>query len=143
MKKLFTFSFVGSLLLTFVCLCCFLTLANAGPFQTTQGFNNFSSASSAAVYSNVIPVYGYKIKTLQVQGTAMAAKTDAALDGTALVQCGPTKTGPWVTCQNEAGTAISTTTNKVMQWSDSVNYVRISWAKTTGRIKAWLSLLAQ
>lgn len=128
------------LFVAFVSVFC-VNYASAAPeYKAVQMFSNYSSASASAVYSTVVPVYGFKVKAMQAQGKVMATKAATTLDGTFLVQCGPTLTGPWVTCQTEAGTAISTTTNKTMQWSDSVYYVRGSWAKTSGRLDAWIML---
>lgn len=106
----------------------------ASDFGGSVPFNMYSTAGTN--YSATYRVTGYRTKTVHADFTTGSAS------GTLLVQCGPTSSGPWVTCQNEAGTAISTTTSKVMQWSDAVAYVRVSWAKTSGKIKAWLNWVA-
>lgn len=103
-------------------------------------FGQYSAASGSAVYSSAINASRFRHKTIQVNGYDMTTKAAAALSGTALVQCGPTSSGPWVTCAQEDGTAISTTSNSSLQWSDVSAYVRVSWAKTAGRISAWLNL---
>jgi len=103
-------------------------------------FGQYSAASGTAVYSSVINAMRFRNKTIQINGYDMTTRAAASLSGTALVQCGPTATGPWVTCAQEDGTAISTTANGILQWSDVAAYVRVSWAKTAGRISAWLNL---
>lgn len=117
--------------------------AMAGP-ETKQlvPFGLYSAASGSAVYSSVINVAPFRKKTVFVNGYDMTTKAAAALSGTALVQCGPTSNGPWTTCvsNNYAQTAISQTANGSMTWEDVASYVRVSWAKTAGRITVWLNL---
>ncbi len=119
------------------------TAAIAGP-ATKQlvPFSYYSSASGAAVYSSVVNVLPFRNKTVVVNGYTMSTTTSAALSGTALVQCGPTSSGPWTTCvaNNYAQTAISMTSNGSMSWADTASYVRVSWAKTAGLVKVWLNL---
>jgi hypothetical protein len=115
--------------------------ALAGPnIKQVVSFGQYSAASGTAVYSTVINATRFRHKTIQVNGYNMSTKAEASLSGTALVQCGPTATGPWVTCAQEDGTAISTTSNATYQWSDVSAYIRVSWAKTAGRVSAWLNL---
>lgn len=105
-------------------------------------FSLYSAASGTAVYSSVINVTPFRKKTVTINGYAMAAKTEAALSGTALVQCGPTPSGPWTTCVNNnyAQTAVSATANSTLTWEDVSSYIRVSWAKTAGRVSVWLNL---
>lgn len=117
------------------------SVAHAGSLREKAPFSSYSAASTAAVYSEVYNVKGAKSKELQVNGYDMTTKASASLAGTILAQCGPTSTGPWITAQNEAGTAISTTANKAIQWSDLCNFMRISWAKTTGRVSVWFNYM--
>ena len=113
----------------------------AGDIKQTIPFGLYSAASGSAVYSSAINVAKYRHKTVQIQGYNMSTKAEAALSGTALVQCGPTSSGPWVTCAQEDSTAISSTSNAVLQWSDVTNYIRVSWTKTAGRVSVWLNML--
>lgn len=131
-----------------IILAVFMTLALAtaalaGP-ATKQlvPFSYYSSASTAAVYSSVINVMPFRKKTMVVNGYTMSTTTSAALSGTALVQCGPTSTGPWTTCVNNnyAQTAVSTTANASVTWEDVSSYIRVSWAKTAGLVKVWINL---
>jgi hypothetical protein len=103
-------------------------------------FSQYSAASGTAVYSPAVNVSKFRTKTIQVNGYNMSTKAEASLSGTLLVQCGPTSSGPWVTCVQEDSTAISTTANGILQWSDVASFVRVSWAKTAGRVSAWLNL---
>ena len=104
-------------------------------------FSNYSAASGAAVYSSAYRVAGYSLKTVSITGTDMTTLAAAALSGTVLVQCGPTSSGPWSTCLNNnyAQTAVSTTANGTLTWRDAAAYIRVSWAKTAGRVKVWLN----
>lgn len=131
-----------------IILAVFMTLALAtaalaGP-NTKQlvPFSYYSSASGSAVYSSVINVTPFRKKTVVVNGYTMSTTTSASLSGTALVQCGPTPSGPWTTCvsNNYAQTAISMTANGSMTWEDVASYVRVSWAKTAGLVKVWINL---
>lgn len=130
------------LILSILCILAFSTQAMAfGPFGAAVPFNNYSATSSAAVYSAAYNVTGMNIKTLTVTGIAVAGHTPAALSGTVLVQCGPTSSGPWATCinNNYAQTAASTTANGSITWMDASPYIRASWSKTSGQVKAWLN----
>jgi hypothetical protein len=71
-----------------------------------------------------------------VHQTTLAAQ---ALDGTFLLQCGPTSTGPWVTCKDQGANAATTTANAIFSFSNATQWVRGSWNRTSGRIKAWLT----
>lgn len=130
-----------NIILTIFVTLALATAAMAGP-NTKQlvPFSYYSSASGAAVYSSVVNVMPYRHKTVVVNGYTMSTTTSAALSGTALVQCGPTSSGPWTTCAQEDGTAISLTSNGSLQWSDVASYIRVSWAKTAGLVKVWLNL---
>jgi hypothetical protein len=115
--------------------------AFAGDIKQMIPFNSYSSASASAAYSPAFNVARYRHKTVQVQGYDMSTGAAAALSGTALVQCGPSSDGPWVTCAQEDGTAISTTANAALQWSDVSAWVRVSWAKTAGKVKVRLNAI--
>lgn len=121
-------------------LACAVSAFAEPNIKQVVSFGQYSAASGTAVYSSAINATRFRHKTVQVNGYNMSTRAEAALSGTALVQCGPTSTGPWVTCAQEDGTAISTTANGVYQWSDVAAYVRVSWAKTAGRVSAWLNL---
>jgi len=110
--------------------------ANAGQWTP---FSNLSTTSSAASYSAAQNVRGYRTKTVQVQGVAIAGHANAALSGTVLVQCGPTSNGPWATCTQSDRTAVSTTSNAILTWNDAAAYIRLSWAKTAGLVNAWIN----
>ena len=127
-----------TLLFTLLALA-FAFTASAADLKQVVAFSQYSSASGSAVYSSAINVINYRHKTVQVNGYDMTTKASAALSGTALVQCGPTESGPWVTCAQEDSTAISATSNSVLQWSDVTHFIRVSWAKTAGRVSVWLN----
>lgn len=105
-------------------------------------FSMYSATSGTAVKSAAYNVRGFKVKTVTVQGVAIAGHTDAALSGTVLVECGPTASGPWTTCnqsQSSAGADVTTTANDTITWMDANAYIRASWAKTAGLVKVWLN----
>lgn len=115
----------------------------AGELKQMVPFNSYSSATTAAAYSPAYNVSKYRHKSVQVQGYNMSTGAAASLDGTMLVQVGPTSSGPWVTATQEDGTAISLTSNGYLQWSDVMQFVRVSWAKTTGKVKVWLNAISE
>lgn len=116
------------------------TVAAAG-YGNGVPFSNYSATSGTAVKSQAYNVRGFNVKTVTVQGVAVADHTDAALSGTVLVECAPTASGPWTTCtSNEyAQTPISLTSNGNMTFTNASAYIRASWAKTAGLVKVWLN----
>lgn len=133
MKKILSLVLLASL---FATSAFALDVGNAVPFSM------YSAASGTAVKSTAYDVRRFKTKTVTVQGYDMASPSAAAsLSGTALVECGPTSSGPWTTCVDNsyAQTAVSTTANGTRTWTDASAYIRASWAKTAGRVKIWLN----
>ena len=131
-----------TLLLSLALVIAFTTSAFASQFGNTVPFTNYSATSGTAVKSSAYNVRGFKLKTMTVQGIAVAAHAAAALSGTVLIECGPTSSGPWVTCaqdQTADGGAVSTTANAMMTWVDASPYIRASWAKTAGEVSVWLN----
>ena len=124
-------------------LAAFAVLALADSAQAAQwkGFTPFSNLSTtgSTVYSAAYNVEGFRSKTLQVQGIAVSGHSAASLSGTVLMQCGPTSNGPWTTCLQTDRTAVSTTSNVILNWNDAAAYVRASWAKTAGEVSAWFT----
>ena len=139
--------FFSSLMLFILVLCASFVFAETksnAKFSGVQAFTLYSSASGTAVKSDAVYVGGFKKKTVFVQGYNMSTQAAASLSGTALVECGPTATGPWSTCTNSATAttvAVSTTANGMMSWDDAAQYIRASWAKTAGRVGIWLRWL--
>jgi hypothetical protein len=106
--------------------------------KTAVLYNNYSSvAPFAAVYSSAINTTTCRTKSVQVLGVTSTAGAASTLDGTFLIQVGPTSSGPWITANQQDSTAISMTANGVLSWDDSMPYVRASWTKTSKAIKAW------
>lgn len=109
-------------------------------------FGAYSAASAAVKTSSVIDVRRYPRKTMYVSGatidSVLTAPTFGNMSGTAIMQCGPTSSGPWSTCvaNDYAQTAVSLTSSGSITWTDSAPYVRFRWtAGTTGKkLKAWL-----
>lgn len=126
-----TFSLIITLLVMTVAI-------SSADFKSATVFNNTSTAGST-VYSTPIDMRGSLNKSVQVTGANMATKAEAALSGTFLLQCGPTNTGPWVTCKDTGANAVTTTSNTIFHLSNAVLWVRGSWTKTAGRVKAWLT----
>ena len=120
-------------------LALIMIMAIAVPASADVIFNNFSAYSGTAVKSTPVNVAAARIKTVQVTGIAVAGHTATTLSGTFLLECGPTKTGPFVTCKDQAGNATTTTSNTIFNIDDSVLWMRGSWAKTAGEVKAWLN----
>jgi hypothetical protein len=79
-------------------------------------------------------------------GSNASSMTFKNMSGTAIVECAPTSSGPWSTCVNEGGTAISKTTNGTQQWEDAVAYVRVKWTASASavgkKVKMWLNWVA-
>jgi hypothetical protein len=130
--------------LTLLCLLTLVTGAfaeKAVQIPQTQTFKMYSTAAGGGTkYSTVVDVSNFRQKTLIVQGYAISGHAAAALSGTLLAQCGPTSSGPFNTVTGITGTAISTTTNTVLYWNDSCQFMRLSWAKTAGLVSAWVML---
>jgi hypothetical protein len=101
---------------------------SAVPFSSYSG-------STATHYSTVYDVHRFRTKTVSVDMTTVAAT------GTLLVQCGPSSSGPWETCVQQDGTAITGTGSYTLSWDDAAAYVRASWARTTGKISVWFNFL--
>jgi hypothetical protein len=97
-------------------------------------FKNYSG-TTATHYSTVYDVHRFKTKTVY------ADLTTGTATGTLLVQCGPTSSGPWVTCVQQDSTAITGTGSYILSWDDATAYIRASWARTTGEISVWLNFL--
>lgn len=135
MKKLFVAIF---------CILAFAVAAGAAMIQTP--FSNMSAASGAVKYSPAFNVTGYKLKTIHTTGQTLASNNAVPvyknMSGTVVAQCGPTSSGPWVTCTDRsyAQTAASVTTNTTFTWDDAATYVRLKWTSGTvgGKLKAWL-----
>ena len=106
-------------------------------WKSTVIFNNLSSTGT--VYSTPVDVRASIYKSIQVTGAHQTTQVAQALDGTFLLQCGPTSSGPWVTCKDQGGSATSATSNTAFNMTNAVLWVRGSWTKTSGRIKAWLT----
>jgi hypothetical protein len=117
------------------------SMASAAAFGNYVPFSMYSAVDGTAVKSGAINVRGFKTKTVTVQGVAIAGHANAALSGTALIECGPTSSGPWTTCtaNDYAQTAVSTTSNTNITFTNAAAYVRASWAKTAGLVSVWLN----
>lgn len=115
--------------------------------NSSKSFPLYSSASAGVKTSAVYDVSGYKVKTLTVSGATLNSNNSATtfknMSGTAIVECGGTKSGPWATCvaNDYAQTAVSRTTNGQMTWTDASPFVRFKWtASTVGtKLKAFLN----
>jgi hypothetical protein len=131
-------TFISLIIVAVLCLPC---LAVAGSYSSFVPFSAYSAASGTAVKSSAVNVRGYNVKTVTVQGIAVAGHTNATLSGTVLVECAPTSAGPWNTCiaNNYAQTAVSLTANGTQSWESASAYIRASWAKTAGEVSVWLN----
>jgi len=125
-------------ILAFILSLALTAPAVAGDWRSVALFSKYSSADTNAAYSAVVNTTGMKHKSFVVNGYNMSTLAADSLSGTALIQCGPTSSGPWFTCVQEDSTAISLTANGGLQWSDMYPFVRASWAKTAGRASVWL-----
>lgn len=130
-----------------------ITLAFALPVVAASNGGNafalYSGASGAVKTSAVFNVRGYRTKTLQVSGATITSNASSTtfknMSGTVLADCAPTTNGPWATCVQQDGTAVSLTSNGLLSWDDAVSYIRLKWtASTVGtKLKAfftWLEL---
>jgi len=135
-------------LLSVIALLAFSGAAHAASYGN-QAFALYSGASAAVKTSSAISVRGYKTKTVTLSGATLASTAASTtfknMSGTAIIQCGPTSSGPWSTCvaNDYAQTAVSRTTNGTFTWSDAAAYVRLYWTSGTvgGKLKAWLNWL--
>ena len=119
-------------LITLIAVMALASAAFASQFGNAVPFSIYSG-TSATHYSSVWNVRGFKEKTVTVDMTTVAAT------GTLLVQCGPTASGPWTTCVQEDGTAVTGTSSYILSWVDASAYIRASWARTTGKISTWFN----
>lgn len=131
MKQITAFLTLGILLIA--------SVAMAAVSGQAIPFSHYSSPDTTTVYSSVYRVNNSRTKTVHVTGIATAGHTATTLDGTFLVQCGPSSNGPWSTCAQQDGTAVSFTANGYMSWDGAEAYIRASWAKTTKQVSAWLT----
>lgn len=100
-------------------------------------FNRLSSSGTSAAFR----INGSK-KSVALAAYSTSTTTNAtgnALRGTFALECGPTSSGPWVTCKDQAGNAVSTTSLAVFNLSDAFTWLRGKWTKNgLGNVKAWL-----
>jgi hypothetical protein len=94
--------------------------------------------------SSVIDVSRYRVKSLTVQGYAVAGHTAASLSGTLAAYCGPTSSGPFVASTGlfttAVGGAISTTSNATLNFESACSWMEFIWTKTSGEVSVWLGL---
>jgi hypothetical protein len=136
-----------SFLLTIMALMLAVPAFSAD-FKTAIPFANMSASGAAVKTSAAYFVGGYARKSVQVTGVTLtsnlASPTFKNMSGTLIAQCGPTSSGPWVTClqgQSSAGAAVSLTTNTVTFWEGASSYIRFQWTSGTigGKLKAWFN----
>lgn len=108
------------------------TSAEAANFRTKTLFSNLSTTGNSAVIRSTT-----QKSTLVVRGYDNA-REEAALDGTVVLQCGPTISGPWLTAKDQAANAISATAIGTWNLDSACAFFRATWTRTTGNISAWL-----
>lgn len=96
-------------------------------------------AIAATGSSAVIKATGYVNKTVHVTGSDTGI-TFMNFSGTGIVECAPTTSGPWSTCAQEDGTAISFTAPGNLSWTGLSDYIRVTYTKSKHSLKAWLTL---
>jgi hypothetical protein len=107
--------------------------AEVKPVGMVKPMANYSSAAATTAFST-----GYmRKKTVHITGN-YAAATFGNFSGTVAMQCGPTSSGPWVTCKDAGNTAVSTTTPAVYNLDNLSSYVRFLFTKTKHAVTVWL-----
>ena len=122
--------------------------AFAEPIQNPAGAAATSiyaaaGTASVAVYTSGLKADRNTKKAFILVGYSSAGVTQlTTLPGTAVIQVGPTSTGPWVTAKDVNGTSLSGLTSSGAFLIDSLNqWYRLSWTKTgtdTRTLNAWM-----
>lgn len=107
-----------------------------GPIFTARPFNSYTGSTGVIRYSPTIATGLYTQRTAVFQGISSNG-VPVTLQGTATLQCAPTANGPWQTCKDVNGSAISTTSNAIFSLYDLTQYVRASWTRTKQRVSVW------
>jgi hypothetical protein len=124
-----------------VTLLLFASVAFSQPIRNPLGpyvaipFNQYTGMASTARYSGAQKVDRNTQKTVVFVGYSTNG-TDvlATLPGTAIAQCGPTSSGPWVTSKDVAANTVSATTSTLFNLDSCCPYIRTGWTKTgTGK----------
>lgn len=113
------------------------SLAFAGQPIAKMLFSNSSTVQGAASYSSAVKVSPSELKSVVVNGVYQGG-TFGNFSGTVLLQCGPSSTGPWTTCKDVGGNAVSSTSNGHFNLESMIPYVRASWTRTKHRVSVWL-----
>lgn len=140
-------NFLAVIIVTMLCASAFAEKITA-PLAATnvQIFNKYTGLGSTARYSVAYKVDRNSKKTAIFQAySGNGTTTLATIPGTAVLQCGATSSGPWVTSKDlGASTAASATTSTLFTVDELCQWYRIGWTSTRpadGRprsISAWL-----
>lgn len=123
-----------TLLFTILLLVSVVTAAFAvDQIKTTSLF----TAQTTTGVSSAVNTGLYTKKSVIINGSYTGG-VYGNYSGTLLLQCAPTATGPWVTCKDSSGNAVSATTNTTFDLDTLVQYVRANWTKTKHNISVWL-----
>lgn len=120
-------------------VACLLVLAGASPVIATTSamilMDNISTTRSGPDRR-----MSTSTKTVIFQGYSRnGVALTTALPGTISMQCAPYAIGPWLTCKDRGGNAISGTTNAVYDLETAVLFMRYNYTKSrNGSVKAWV-----
>lgn len=108
-----------------------------GTIFTARPFTSYSGYGSTIRYSPATATGLYTRRTVVFQGISSNG-TAITLQGTAALQCAPVASGPWQTCKDVNGNAVSTTNNAIFTVEDLTQYVRAAWTRTKQRVSVWM-----
>lgn len=133
MKKMFP---LLALLLTLsILFVVSMAVAGSSPVFTKALLTNQATTATTSAFNTG----QLKAKSIAFAGMSSVANVAFTLSGTAALQCAPTSTGPWVTCKDKGGTAVTTTNaNAVFNLHDLFPYIRVVWTRTTQKLTAYL-----
>ena len=134
MKKMFL---LLALLLVLSILVLAVTTAFAGssPVFTKALLTNQATTATTSAFNTG----RLKAKSVAFAGMSSASNVAFTLSGTAALQCAPTSIGPWATCKDKGGTAVTTTNaNAVFNLHDLFPYIRVVWTRTSQKLTAYL-----
>lgn len=123
------------IVISILILAVSVAFAGSSPVFTKALLTNQATTATTSAFNT-----GYlKAKSVAFAGMSSASNVPFTLSGTAALQCAPTSSGPWVTCKDKGGTAVTTTNaNAVFNLHDLFPYIRVVWTRTSQKLTAYL-----
>jgi len=133
-------------LITMFAVLFMVSMAFAEPVHSVANvarlWNNYAGTASTATYSTVVKADRNTKKSFILVGYSSAGVDQlTTLPGTAVIQTGPTSTGPWVTAKDVNGNSMSVTATAPYLIDTLNQWYRIMFTKTatnTKGISAWV-----